>query len=181
LDYVVAEWLKENKLAVDKGIRTEVTESFMRGLRGLLNEHHVMVDEDKKDLIDELETKVDSLEEQINSQMKKEIEIRAEVTESECKAVFSQVANGLLDTEVEKLNSLSEGLEYGSADQYKTKLELLKKSYFSRKPSSNAGSNPEPESINEDVTDTDPKITSEDPVMNSYLSSINRQINAEKF
>ena len=180
LDYVVAEWLKENKLAVDKGIRTEVTESFMRGLRDLLNEHHVMVDEDRRDLIEELEDKVQSLEDQINGQMKREMEIRAEVTESECKTAFGEVSQGLLETEIEKLASLAEGLEFDTVDQYREKLELLKKSYFTRKPSNTKNSNPEPESVNEDVTD-EPKITSEDPVMRSYLSSINRQVKSRKF
>tara|TARA_R100000008_G_scaffold44842_1_gene26093 strand:- start:416 stop:1561 length:1146 start_codon:yes stop_codon:yes gene_type:complete len=180
LDYVVSEWLKENKLAVDKGIRTEVTESFMRGLRNLLNEHHVMVDEDRRDLIEELEGKVQSLEDQINGQMKKEMEIRAEVTESECKATFGEVSQGLLETEIEKLASLAEGLEFDTVDQYREKLELLKKSYFTRKPSNTKNSNPEPESVNEDVTD-EPKITSEDPVMRSYLSSINRQVKSKQF
>jgi hypothetical protein len=176
LDYVVTEWLEENKLAVDKGIRTEVTESFMRGLRGLLNEHHVVVDEDRRDLIDELENKIGTLESQINEQLKKEIVIRKETSDVECKNVFAEVSESLLDTEKEKFAKLAEGLEYDTIDQYRSKLEILKKSYFSRRPAVTGSSNPEPELNDADITEGSQPVSSEDPVMNSYLQSINRQV-----
>ena len=176
LDYVVAEWLTENKLAVDKGIRTEVTESFMRGLRGLLNEHHVVVDEDRRDLIEELEDKIGTLESQINEQLKKEIAIRKETSDVECKNVFAEVSEGLLDTEKEKFAKLAEGLEYDTIDHYRSKLEIIKKSYFSRRPAVTGSSNPEPELNNANVTEGKQSVSSEDPVMNSYLQSINRQV-----
>lgn len=175
LDYVVAEWLSENKLAVNQGVRTEVTENFMRGLRGLLNEHHVVVDEDRRDLIEELESKVSDLETQVNDNMKKDMELRQNVIESECKAVFAEVSDDLLDTQKEKLAQLSEGLEYSSADQYKEKLVLLKKSYFSKQALPSGGANPEPENLEEKSNEVE-TISSDDPTINSYLRHINRQV-----
>jgi len=175
LDYVVSEWLDENKLAVNQGIRTEVTEDFMRGLRDLLNEHHVVVDEDRRDLIEELENKVETLEGKINDQMKKDMELRQNMVESECKAVFADVSSNLLDTQQEKLAQLAEGLEYDSTDQYREKLELLKKSYFSRKPKTFGSSNPEPESLREESTEV-AMPASNDPNINSYLKHLNRQV-----
>jgi len=177
LDYVVSEWLAENKLAINQGVRTEVTENFMRGLRDLLNEHHVVVDEDRRDLIEEFENKVSDLEGQINDHMKKDMELRKDMVESECKAVFAEVSEDLLDTQKEKLAQLSEGLEYDSADQYRDKLELLKKSYFSNQTLPSGSANPEPESLGENAGDeTKEEVSSSDPTINSYLKHINRQV-----
>ena len=135
LGYVVEEWLKENEVAIENGLKNEIAENFITGLKGLFESCYIDVPEEKYNVLGELDDKVKSLEENLNAEMAKSIELRKELLEANCTQVFNHVTDGLVDTEVEKLRSLSEGLEFDSAEQYEEKLNVLKENYFGTKTS----------------------------------------------
>ena len=144
LNYVVEEWMKENRLAVDSGIRSEVSESFMNGLKGLFEQHYIEIPEEKYDVLESSLTKISEMETQLNEQIEKNIELNKELLENSCSTTFTEVCEGLVATEVEKLRSLAEGIEYDTEETYKEKLNLLKESYFSK-------TNPESSNFEETV------------------------------
>lgn len=130
LSYVVDEWMKDNELAVERGIKGDIAESFITGLKGLFEDHYIDVPAEKYDLLEGLYTKVDDLESKINEQIEKNMEVSKELLESRCSEVFLQTSADLTDTETEKLASLAEGIVYDDVEQYGEKLSLLKDSYF---------------------------------------------------
>ena len=170
LNYVVEEWMKENELAVESGIRTEVAESFMDGLKGLFESHYISVPDEKYDLLEASLTKVTEMETQINEQIQRNIELKKELLENTCAGIFTEVSAGLVDTEVEKLRSLAEGIEYDDADQYKEKLNVLKESYFDK-------SNPDASNYDEAQTlseDTSKETETPSGPMSHYMNAISR-------
>jgi hypothetical protein len=130
LSYVVEEWMKENKLAVERGIRGDIAESFMTGLKTLFENHYITVPNDKYDLLEGLYGKVDTLENKLNEQIEKNTNLRKEALVSRCINIFTEVAEGLTETEEEKLRSLAEGLEFEDEDQFRDKLSILRENYF---------------------------------------------------
>jgi len=130
LSYVVEEWMKDNELAVERGIKGDIAESFITGLKGLFEDHYIDVPAEKYDLLEGLYTKVDDLESKMNEQIEKNMEVSKDLLESRCSEVFLKTAADLTDTETEKLASLAEGIAYDDVDQYSEKLSLLKESYF---------------------------------------------------
>jgi len=112
LEYVAEEWMKENELAVEQGIKSEIVENFMVGLRNLFTENYIDIPEEKVDLVDELASKVAELEESLNDEMAKSIELRKEIAESMKESTLLSVCEGLADTQVEKMRSLAEGVEF---------------------------------------------------------------------
>ena len=130
LSYVVEEWMKDNELAVERGIKGDIAESFITGLKGLFEDHYIDVPAEKYDLLEGLYTKVDDLESKMNEQIEKNMEISKDLLESRCSEIFLKTAADLTDTEIEKLASLAEGIAYDDVDQYSEKLSLLKESYF---------------------------------------------------
>ena len=130
LSYVVDEWMKDNELAVERGIKGDIAESFITGLKGLFEDHYIDVPAEKYDLLEGLYTKVDDLESKMNEQIEKNMQISKDLLESRCSEVFLKVASTLTDTETEKLASLAEGIVYDDVDQYSEKLSILKESYF---------------------------------------------------
>ena len=130
LSYVVEEWYNENRVALEKGLKAEVAENFIAGLKGLFEDNYIAIPDEKFNLLDETETKVEELTSKLNEQIEKNIELSKSLNEAQEGDVFVEVADGLTDTEVEKFRSLAEGLEYDSVDQYRSKLEVLKENYF---------------------------------------------------
>jgi len=130
LSYVVEEWMKENKLAVERGIRGDIAESFMTGLKSLFENHYITVPNDKYDLLEGLYGKIDTLENKLNEQIEKNTNLRKEALVSRCINIFTEVAEGLTETEEEKLRSLAEGLEFEDEDQFRDKLTVLRENYF---------------------------------------------------
>lgn len=173
LEYVAEEWMKENELAVEQGIRAEIVENFMTGLRGLFTENYIDIPEEKVDLVDELAGKVTELESSINEEMERNIELRKELVESKKSAILSTSCEGITESQAAKLQSLAEGVAFDDADSYAAKLETLKESYF-----------PKEEVINEEVVidEDEPLELSEeatpasDPSMNAYLNAISKSI-----
>jgi len=130
LSYVVEEWMKDNELAIERGLRGDIAESFMTGLKGLFEDHYITVPDEKYDILEGLYTKVSGLETRLDEQIQKNTELNKDAMVSRCINVFSEVAEGLTDAENEKLQSLAEGLEYDSEDQFRDKLTVLRENYF---------------------------------------------------
>ena len=130
LNYVVEEWMKENELAVERGIRTEIAEDFITGLKTLFKEHYIDVPEEKYNVLDDLTAQKEDLESKLNEQIEKNVELTKKVSESDKASVLADVTADLADTEKEKFEAMAENIEYDSADKFKEKLETVKESYF---------------------------------------------------
>ncbi len=130
LNYVVEEWMKENELAVERGIRTEIAEDFITGLKGLFKEHYIDVPEEKYNVLDDLTDQVKDLEGKLNEQIEKNVNLSKDVSESNREKLIAQVSEDLADTEKEKFGSMAENVEYDSAEKFQEKLETIKESYF---------------------------------------------------
>ena len=132
LNYVVENYLEENKLAVESGLRSEIAEDFMSGLKALFKEHYIEVPEEKYDVISELQDKVTELEEGLNSQLENNVNLNTEVTDLRKKLIIKEMSKDLADTEASKLAKLLEGVEFDNADFYKEKVSVIKENYFPR-------------------------------------------------
>ena len=133
LNYVVENWMTENKLAVERGIRAELTEDFIRGLKKLFVEHYIEVPEDKVDVLKSLESQVTKLETKLNEQVQVNAKQRQTISGLKKETVLREVGTGLTDTQVEKLRSLSEGVEYTNRKEFTKRLSDLRESYFAKK------------------------------------------------
>ena len=127
LEYVADEWFNENQLAVEGGLKEELTESFMTGLKGLFEEHYVEIPEDKYDVLQSMVDKLDDMETKLNEQIERNVTLNARLSESASDVILADVSEGLADTQREKLASLSESVEFVSEETYREKLETLKK------------------------------------------------------
>ena len=130
LTYMTEEWVKENQIAIDKGLRAEVVEDFIDGLHKLFAEHYIDIPEEKVDVVEELSAKVGELEEQYNAQVRTSIELKKELNEHKKIEAVHTVCEGLTQTQVEKMKSLAESIEYTTETEFSSKLETLKDSYF---------------------------------------------------
>ena len=133
LEYVADEWFTENQLAVESGLKEELTESFMTGLKGLFEEHYVTIPEEKYDVLESMVEKLDEMETKLNEQIEKNVSLNSRLGESVANGILESVSEGLADTQKEKLASLSESVEFASEESYREKLETLKESYFPTK------------------------------------------------
>ena len=130
LDYVVQEWVEENKLAIEKGVQADMVEDFLHGLKGLFTEHYVDIPEEKVDVVEELISKVDELEAKLNEETDKNVELSGQVKGFAKDAVFAESTDELTDSQVEKLRSLTEGVEFVSEEDFSKKVSMLKAQYF---------------------------------------------------
>ena len=130
LNYVVEEWVKENELAIDRGIKAEITEEFIGGHKQLFEDHYIDVPEEKVDVVDSLADRVEELESKLNEQIESNVNLSAQVKEFQKSEILGEVSGELTDIEGEKLKSLSEGVGFEDAEQYKTSLETIKENYF---------------------------------------------------
>ena len=132
LEYVSEEWVTENTLEVEHGLKTEMTESFLQGMKGLFEDHYVTIPEDKYDVLESMVEKLDDMETKLNEQIEKNISLNGRLSEATADGILDEVSEGLAVTQKEKLASLSESVEFESEAQYREKLETLKESYFSK-------------------------------------------------
>lgn len=139
LDYVVEQWIEENKLAIEASIRTNVTEDFMEGLRNLFAESYINVPDEKLDVLGELQAQVEELEGKLDESVNKQLELQAILDEATKEATFDEVSEGLAATQVEKLRTLAEGLDFSDAETYAKKLNIIKDKYFSEKKEVSTG------------------------------------------
>ena len=166
LEYVADEWISENALAVEQGLKTEMTESFLQGMRGLFEEHYVTIPEEKYDVLESLVEKLDDMETKLNEQIEKNISLNKRLSESVADGIFEQVSEGLADTQKDKLASLSESVEFESEIEYREKLETLKESYF---PSRGVSPSARTETLSEGV---DSSYESHSGSMANYLKTL---------
>jgi len=139
MDYVVEQWMQENEVAIESNFRVQATESFIDGLKNLFAESYVEVPEEKVDLIDELQSAVAELEESLESVQAENLKLNAMISEASVEAAFEEVSEDLVETQVEKLRSLAEGIEYANAEEYAEKLKIIKEQYFTESKQENEG------------------------------------------
>jgi hypothetical protein len=165
LEYVCEEWMTENELAIEHGLKTEMTESFLSGMRGLFEEHYVTIPEDKYDVLESMVEKLDDMETKLNEQIDKNIFLNKRLAESVADGILDEVSEGLAITQKEKLASLAESVEFESEEEYREKLETLKESYFSRIPTKSEA----PQTLSEGVDSTPAPVTNS---MDAYLRTL---------
>ena len=141
LNYVVEEWMKENELAIEKGLRNEITEDFIGGLKSLFESHYINVPQEKYDVIESQDAEIEKLKEDINKSMEKNIELNQKIAESTREDIIKDVSSDLAATEVDKLKGLAEGIEYKDAESFRKSVETLKNSYYPKAKASDTESN----------------------------------------
>ena len=166
LEYVAQEWMVENQLAIEHGLKTEMTESFLGGMKGLFEEHYVTIPEDKYDVLESMVEKLDDMETKLNEQIEKNISLNCRLAESVADGILDSVSEGLASTQKEKLASLAESVEFESEEEYREKLETLKESYFSRTATAKSEA---PQTISEGVDSTPAPVGSS---MDAYLRTL---------
>ena len=134
LEYVSEEWVTENKIEVEHGLKTEMTESFLQGMKGLFEDHYVTIPEDKYDVLENMVSKLDEMEARLNEQIESNISLNKRLGETTADGIFREVTEGLAVTQKEKLYALSEGVEFEGEESYREKLVTLKESYFPSDP-----------------------------------------------
>jgi len=171
LEYVADEWIQENQIQVEAGLKTEMTESFLEGMKSLFEEHYVTIPEEKYDVLNSMVDKLDEMESKLNEQIDRNVALNRRLAESTADGVFASVAEGLADTQKEKLATLAENVEFESETDYREKLETLKESYF---PSKSSAPKSTSENLSEEVS-TDEVISEETtPRMQAYLDVLSR-------
>ena len=173
LEYVCDEWFQENALQVETGLKSEMTESFLEGMKSLFEEHYVTIPEEKYDVLNSMVDKLDEMESKLNEQIDRNVALNRRLAESTADGVFAAVAEGLADTQKEKLATLAENVEFESETDYREKLETLKESYFPSKTSAPKNTS---ENLSEEVS-TD-EVIQEDttPRMQAYLDVLSRAV-----
>ena len=175
LNYVVEEWMKENELAVERGIRTEIAEDFITGLKDLFKEHYIDVPEEKYNVLDDLTNQNKKLEEKLNEQIAKNVDLSKEVSQSAKAKAIDEVASDLADTEKEKFEKMAENVEYDSADKFKEKLETIKESYFPKQKIEETASKDEVDSVAANAP-----IESNTDAMAAYTAAITKNLKSVK-
>jgi hypothetical protein len=167
LEYVADEWVSENELALERGLKTEMTDSFLAGMKSLFEEHYVSIPEDKYDVLNSMVEKLDEMENKLNEQIDKNVALKKRLSESTSDVIFAEVSEGLAITQKEKLQSLSENVEFESEDNYREKLVTLRDSYFSTEKQKDTA-----ETISESTeTGHQPQYSG---TMETYLQSLQR-------
>jgi len=172
LNYVVEEWMKENELAVERGIRTEIAEDFITGLKDLFKEHYIDVPEEKYNVLDDLTNQVKDLEGKLNEQIEKNVNLTKEVNVSERTNLVAEVSADLADTEKEKFASMAENVEFDSAPKFREKLETIKESYFPKTKIEESSSKDEVDS----VAANEPVVEASSDAMAAYTAAITRNL-----
>jgi hypothetical protein len=171
LEYVADEWISENALAVEHGLKTEMTESFLQGMKSLFEDHYVSIPEDRYDVIESMVDKLDEMEGKLNEQIERNVALNRRLAESVADVIFADVAEGLALSQKDKLASLAENVEFDSEESYREKLVTLRESYFP----SNAGTQRDvTENLSEEVSYDGTEATSVSPVMEAYLQTLSR-------
>ena len=171
LEYVAAEWVGENQLAVEHGLKTEMTDSFLEGMKKLFEDHYVTIPEDRYDVIESMVDKLDDMESKLNEQIEKNIALNRRLAESSADVIFADVTEGLAQTQKDKLASLIENVEFESERGYREKLETLKESYF---PSHTGTPTSKSENLTEESGESVYQTKQVSSSMERYLQTMNR-------
>ena len=171
LEYVADEWMQENALQVEAGLKTEMTESFLEGMKSLFEEHYVTIPEEKYDVLNSMVDKLDEMENKLNEQIERNIALNSRLAESTADVIFADVAEGLADTQKEKLAGLAENVEFESESDYREKLGTLKESYF---PTNTSTPKSTSENLSEEVSTDEVASVDHTPRMQAYLNTLSR-------
>jgi len=167
LNYVVEQWIAQNEIALESGMKSEILESFVQGLKGVFEQHYIEVPEEKFDVLGDMQEKLEQLESKLNESVASNIELTKQINEQKRTASVIEAADGLTDTDVEKFKGLAEELSYEDTESFKKKLQTIRENYFTNKSTT----------LVESVVTDSPVITEEfkavDPMMKSYLSVLN--------
>jgi Fe2+ transport system protein B len=172
LGYIAEQWMTQNEIALERGIKSDILESFVDGLKGLFEEHYIDVPEEKYDLLGEMETEISDLKSKIDEQVAANVELTKSVNEAKRNEIVKTVSEGLTDTEAEKFAGLVAEVAFDDAETYETKVKTLRESYFTTKTTSG---------VTSVVTDTPVEVITEsgskkvDPKMSAYLSALNNK------
>jgi len=170
MGYVVEQWMENNELQIESGIRTDVSESFLVGLKNLFDEHYVDIPDEKYNILEELQQQINSLEESLEKELNRNVKLRKDVLESRCEEAFAECSYGMVETDVEKLRTLAEGLAYEDEDQYKEKVNILRESYFGENASTGDFEFEGAKEENTNLTES----------MNAYMSTLGRTAKASR-
>jgi hypothetical protein len=168
LEYVADEWVQENALAIEHGLKTEMTESFLVGMKSLFEDHYVTIPEDRYDVIESMVDKLDEMEEKLNEQIERNVALNRRLAESVADVIFADVAEGLALSQKDKLASLAENVEFDSEEDYREKLVTLRESYF---PSNAGTQRNNSETISEGLEHNHQAVSG---LMETYLQTLNR-------
>ena len=175
LDYVVEQWAKDNELAIEQGLKAELTEDFMSGLKNLFEDHYIDIPETKVDVVEELAAKNEELQSQLNAEMEKNMEAKKAIEENDQQKIIDEVTEGLAETQKEKFQTLAEGVEFKDKESFQKKLSIIKESYFSvdndKEVADLVGETDEP--LDEEAK---PEGSSLDPKMAGYAAAISRSL-----
>jgi len=166
LEYVSGEWLTENELVIERGLKEELTESFLVGMKNLFEEHYVQIPEEKYDVLESMVEKLDDMETKLNEQIEKNVSLNKRLAESVADGIFDEVSEGLALSQKEKLASLAESVEFESDEEYREKLETLREAYF---PSRSISPSAKTETLSEGVDSTPESISGS---MATYLKTL---------
>ena len=170
LNYVVEEWMKENELALESSLRSEITEEFMGGLKNLFTEHYIEVPDEKVDIVENLFDKVEELEEKLNSQIQENVKVKDELNDYRKNKILEEVCEDLADTQAEKMKSLVDGVTYEeNADDFENKVKMIKESYFPNQVKQD-------ENIEQEDVVSEDEVSEETPKMNSIMEAYSRAI-----
>ena len=173
LNYVVEQWMAENAIAIESGLRAELTEEFIAGLKNLFTEHYIDVPSEKVDLVEELATKVEQLESKLDEEIERGMSYAKALVESRKNEITREICEGLTTTQIEKIKSLAESVEFSTEDEYKTKIETIRENYF---PS--GAKKATEEQLHEQVEDADAKaVDINDPL----VAMVSKAISKTKF
>jgi Mg/Co/Ni transporter MgtE len=167
LEYVADEWLQENALVVEQGLKTEMTESFLQGMKSLFEDHYVSIPEEKYDVVESMVDKLDEMEGKLNEQIERNVALNRRLSESVADVIFSQISEGLATSQKDKLASLSENVEFESETNYRDKLVTLRESYFPKYASNQRDHS---EILSEEMNYDEPVSG----IMESYLQTLSR-------
>ena len=181
ISYIAEEWVKENRLVLESEIKVEIAENFLNGMKGLFEQNFIQVPEEKIDLMDELSDENEELRDEVNEQVAENMELRKEILALRCDDIFESYCDGLADTQVEKLRTLAEGIEFDSEELFEEKLAVLKESYFGNARRVKAPA-PVTENLIEEIIldsgDDEQEIAEEttiNPIMQHYTSALARK------
>lgn len=167
LNYVVEQWMEQNELALESGIKSEIVENFISGMKGLFEQHYIDIPEEKYDVLGDMEETISSLEEKLNEQVESAVALTQELNSIKRESVIAEAANGLADTDAEKFQALAEELSFEDAESFSTKLQTIRENYFGKKATSG---------VQSVVTDEPVQITEEkvySPMINAVLQQLN--------
>jgi len=173
LNYAVAEWIAENRLAVENNIRTQVAESFLSGLKGLFEDHYVDIPEDQVDVVESMAAKIEELEAMVNETTDKNIELSKVVSEKEVREISDSLSEGLTDTQKDKFTKLVEAVDYSNVSEFQKKASIIKETYFSGKSETRVAT---PDQLLSESVDELEKAPYLEPDMAMYVSSLSKSI-----